>query len=185
MKWISALLASAALTACVTSPVENENNFAIGVVISGDFQFIPAGAKTYAWHPQSGVTYVDGSVDKKTLRHMFNDAIENTLAQKGYVRVTMEQSPNFVVGYGLAVESELSDEEIFTKTQLSTGIPTADFKEDEKGTLFIAMYNYPLLEPKWKALAQSGAKAEHDPEHSERRINSYVDTVLRDMPSAE
>lgn len=185
MKWISALLAGVALTACVTTTVENENNFAIGVVTSGDFQFIRANAHTYAWHPDSGKTFLEADMDKKTIRHMFNEAIQRNLAEKGYVRVNLNQSPDFVVGYGVAIESQLSDDELFNKVHMSTGIPADDFHNgEEKGSLLIAMFNYPLLETKWKALAQSGADAERDPEHSEKKIQDYVNTVLKDMPQA-
>ncbi|WP_261817708.1 DUF4136 domain-containing protein [Vibrio gallicus] len=183
MKWISTLIATLTLTACVTSTPEHENNFSIGVVISGDFQFIPTHAKTYAWHPDSGKTYINKDMNQDELRKVFNHAIEKTLADKGYIRVDIANTPQFIVGYGLAIESQLSDDELFAKTQLSTGIPAQDFKgSDEKGTLFIALFDYPMLTPKWKALAQSGAASGKSGQ--KQRIEDYVTTVLRDLPAA-
>lgn len=180
---LSILCLTLLLTACVTTK-QLTNNLAIGMVSSGDFQFIKPATRTYAWHPNSGQSYVDeNDINKKTLKHMFNDVIEQTLSQKGYIRVELEQLPDFIVGYGVAVESSLSDNEIFEKTQLATGIPAEDFHDkNEKGTIVIAMYNYPLMELQWKILAQSGASPEWDIEHRELQIKEYVDRMLQPMP---
>ncbi|GEA51909.1 hypothetical protein VIN01S_27130 [Vibrio inusitatus NBRC 102082] len=173
------------LSACVTSTPERENNFAVGVVSSGDFQFISKNMSTYAWHPNSGKAFIEEKDQEQSLRQVFDKAIENELAKKGYFRVELSQSPDFVVGYGLALESQLSDDMLFSKTQLSTGIPADDFhNSDEKGSLVIFMFNFPLLEPKWRALAQSGADLERDPEEHQQQISRYVDTILREMPTA-
>ncbi|PMG05587.1 hypothetical protein BCV00_02100 [Vibrio breoganii] len=185
MKWLFAVAFALVLSACTTT-TKPANNFAIGIVSSGDYQFIRPGAKTYAWHPKSGVAYVDSGVSKKTLKHVFNEAIGKSLAEKGYQRVSLQQQPNFIVGYGVAVESALNDDELFDKTQLATGIPASDFSDSEqKGTIFIAMYNYPLMELKWRALAQGASAPEMDPENSQDRIKSYVDTMLKEMPVAQ
>ncbi|GEM77948.1 DUF4136 domain-containing protein [Vibrio superstes] len=185
MKWLFAIAFALVLSACTTT-TKPANNFAIGIVSSGDFQLIQPGAKTYAWHPKSGVAYVESGVSKKTLKHVFNEAISKSLEEKGYQRVSLKQQPNFIVGYGVAVESELNDDDLFDKTQLATGIPASDFgNAEQKGTIFIAMYNYPLMELKWRALAQGAAAPELEPEKSEERIKSYVDTMLKEMPVAQ
>ncbi|GAD79908.1 DUF4136 domain-containing protein [Vibrio ezurae] len=168
------------LSACTTTTPQQSNNFAIGIVSSGDFQFIPSGAKTYAWHPQSGQAYIDENADKASVQSMFNQAIGQSLAEKGYIRVPMSHQPNFIVGYGVAIESELSDDELFNKTHLATGIPAQDFGDsDQKGTIVIAMYTYPLMELRWHSLAQAGAKPSREVEH----IKGYVDSILKEMPS--
>lgn len=182
MKWLFALAFALVLSACTTT-TKPTNNFSIGLVTSGDYQFIRSGAKTYAWHPDSGKTYVDKDVSKKTIRHVFNDAISQSLAEKGYMRVSLKQQPDFIVGYGVAVESALNDQDLYEKTQLSTGIPASDFNgSEEKGTIYIAMYNYPLMELKWKSLAQGASAPELDPEKNEDRIKTYVDRMLKEMP---
>ncbi|CAM4107332.1 DUF4136 domain-containing protein [Vibrio neonatus] len=181
MKWFFAIVFALFLSACTTTPQHN-NNFAIGIVSSGDFQFIQSGAKTYAWHPKSGQAYIDEDADKSSVQNMFNEAIGKSLAEKGYIRVPMSQQPHFIVGYGVAIESELSDDEIFNKTHLATGIPAEDFgNSEQKGTIVIAMYSYPLMELRWRSLAQAGAEQERDT----HQIKGYVDSMLKEMPQAQ
>ncbi|CAM3087342.1 DUF4136 domain-containing protein [Vibrio rarus] len=187
MKSLFSLALVLFLSACTTSP-QPSNNFAIGIVSSGDYQFISSNAKTYAWHPRSGQTFVDDQNDGVTIKHVFNDAISQSLAEKGYIRVPLQQQPDFLVGYGVALESALNDRELFDKIKLSTGIPAADFANSEqKGSIVIAMYSYPLMELKWHALAQGGANATPQPasEESKLKIKSYVDSMLRDLPKTQ
>ncbi|OBT15506.1 hypothetical protein A9264_13195 [Vibrio sp. UCD-FRSSP16_10] len=182
MKWLFAVAFAVVLSACTTTPPP-ANNFAIGIVTSGDYRFIGPGTKTYAWHPRSGKAYVAEEMNEGNIRHVFNDAISQSLAEKGYIRVPLQQQPDFVIGYGVALESALNDDQLFDKIQLSTGIPASDFNNsDEKGSIVIAMYTYPLLELKWHSLAQGGADPKHDPEKNKQKIKSYVDSMLKDMP---
>ncbi len=184
MKWIVSFVITILLSACTNSTQPN-NHLTFSIVSSGDFSFLPANSKTYAWHPASGKIYLHADDNSHGAKRIFDQTIETILQEKGYVPVSLNQQPDFLVGYGLAVESQINDEQIFEKTHMSTGVPAQDFDHsNEKGSLVITLYEPQRQQQRWQALGQTDAHFAEHTDGIELLIKSYVDTMLKTMPRA-
>lgn len=170
------------LSACVTVAEEEKTPFAIA--ISGEFNAIAQNATKYAWHPQSGNAHVTKDYDLSTILTEIQSSIESEMLLKGYHRVELYDSPDFLVGYAVATETAINDHEIFSKTLLSTGINSEAYSADfTKGSLFIGLYDGNATNLRWRALAQ-GVASHPDSSVEERRNSVYVSRMLQSIPNA-
>lgn len=177
-----AVALSTLIGACVTVPVEESTPFAIA--ISGDVNAIQHNATKYAWHPQSGNAYANQGYDLPSILSEIQSAIESEMEAKGYQRVGLYDSPDFLMGYAVATEAVINDQEIFSSTLLSTGINSESYSEDFiKGSIFIGIFDSNALNLRWRALAQ-GEASHPDSSVEERRNNVYVSRMLLSIPEA-
>lgn len=179
---VSAILA-VGLVGCTTEPVPLKHDY--GVVTSGDFTFMNQGVQTYSWHPSSEQAYLSKNYDKTEVTDIVRSAIENHLAKKGYQLASNGVHGDMVIGFGLAEESELSDQSILNKLNLSTGVPfyNEQGKKAEKGSLYVVFLlpNSAIIQ--WQALAQSGIQGGLTHSQLDQRISSFVDRLFRDIPN--
>jgi hypothetical protein len=189
LKLFSLSLAVVALIACVSTAVEPPS-LPVATITSGDMGFIPANATRYAWHPRSGNSYLDSSYDAQSIDDYISQAIRAKLVNKGYQEVSLVENPDFLIGYGIAVESQLSDNQLFAKTLLNTGI-VIDISnqpkgsEIEKGTVLLGLYSAgPEMQSHWVAMTQGAVSPQFiDNGIAQDRIESML-RYLDKLPAA-
>ena len=175
------------VSGCVTTTVEPEiPSLPIATITSGDLSFIPNSATRYAWHPQSGNNFLDDSYNEQSIDAHLLQSIRTKLAYKGYQEVLLSQNPDFLIGYGVAIESQLSDVALFAKTLLNTGI-NIDGSEEiegvqvEKGTVLLALFSAnPDMQSRWVAMSQGPVS----PEYEENGLmQDRIESMLRHLNS--
>jgi hypothetical protein len=155
------------LLGCTTTTVEPKS-LPVATITSGDMSFIPMTASRYAWHPKSGNSFLDNSYDAQSIDAHLLQAIRAKLADKGYQEVSVSENPDFLIGYGVAIESQLSDVELFAKTLLNTGIVINSSDQPngiklEKGTVLVALYSAgPEMQSQWVAMTQGAVSPEFE-----------------------
>ncbi len=176
------------LTGCTTT-VEPKA-YPVATITSGDIEFVPQGASTYAWHPITGSNYLSQEYDEQSIDAHMLMSIRGKLAERGYQEVSLDRQPDFLVGYGVAVESQLSDLELFAKTLMSTGLKidsddTVDGIQVEKGTVLIALYSASAdPQNRWLVMSQGAVAPEFEQQGiSLERIDS-VTRFLEQLPKA-
>ncbi len=179
---VGAILA-VGLAGCTTEPVPSRHDF--GVVTSGDFTFMENGVQTYSWHPSSEQVYLSKNYDKTEVTDIVRSAIADHLVQKGYRQANVGAQGDVVIGFGLAEESELSDQAILNRLNLSTGVPFYNDrgKKAEKGSLYIVFLLPNSTVIQWQTLAQSGIQSGLTHSELDQRISGIIDKLFRDIPN--
>lgn len=190
-KWSTVLLLVGSIVGCTTVEPMPPRPYSYGLVQSGSFEFITPTMKTFAWRPNTGKIFVNSEQSTASLSHLFSETIANVLVEKGYEFVEVDELGNsgreadFYIGFGLASDEGLTDEQIFQKTQLSTGV--ASFSVDgqlasHKGSVVIAMFAPNGTMPFWRGLSQRGTGLKIDEDQVEQRVNAMVNMMLNDVP---
>ncbi|MDN3683038.1 DUF4136 domain-containing protein [Vibrio tapetis subsp. quintayensis] len=184
MKFLALALASLFFSGCTqTTAVSPLPSF--GVIVVGQESFFD-GNQTYSWHTKSDRAYVgDDELGNKILTS-YKKAIESEMARKGY-RLVDGQSSGMKVAFGIARESELSDEALFSRTQLDTGINSYGVdnkKADEKGTIYIAFFQGQSNAAQWRVLAQGGYNPHINHDDLENHSAKLMAMLLSRVPQS-
>ncbi len=185
MKYLMSVLCSVLLVGCVSSThtVPPSNN--VSLLTTGDLSFLSHQSQRFAIHPSISQAYITDKLDSAQLTTQIESAIVTQMVKKGYIQVSYTQSPDLLVGFGLATETQLSDQEILSKIGLSAGLVTADVDSEkfEKGSVVVALFspNQPL--PKWKVLAQGMTEIERSDDSRQQRIDKLMQSMLRSIPA--
>ncbi|MGF1755284.1 DUF4136 domain-containing protein [Vibrio makurazakiensis] len=173
------------LTACTTQEARDKHDY--GMVTSGDFTFLEQGVKTYSWHPNSERAYLPSEFNSSEITEMVRNSIESEMNIRGYRLRNDSGEGDVIIGFGLAAESVLRDSTIFDHTKLSTGVPfyDKDGKLAEKGSLYIVMYRPNMAAPQWQTLTQSGIEPNLSLESTEKRLETYIEMILRGVPTVK
>ncbi|QDE31779.1 MULTISPECIES: DUF4136 domain-containing protein [Shewanella] len=170
------------LTACTTNTVSTTPNNRITIVASGDLSTL---SKTYAWHETMFVVHTANKMDEDVLRKQLISSVNKLMANKGYQLVSINDSPQMIVGFGMALESEMSDTEILAKVGLVPGLYTQDVNGNyEKGSVLIAFFNPRVNLPFWRVLAQGFTEPDRILEEREARFDALITMMLNDIPQA-
>ncbi|QIR16199.1 DUF4136 domain-containing protein [Shewanella aestuarii] len=168
------------LAGCAVSEVPSPAASRITMVTSGDPALV---AKTYAWHPTLFAVHTANKMDEDALRIHFRQAVDNVMTAKGYRLVNLEQMPQMTVGFGLALESAMSDVEILAKVGLVPGLSTQGVdKAFEKGSVLIALFPAKVERPFWQVLAQGFTEPSRDIEDREARFEHLAQIMLNGLP---
>ena len=145
------VLSLVVLTACTANNLDTTPTHRITMVATGDLSSI---SKTYAWHETMFVVHTANKMDEDVLRKQLVSSVNKLMAEKGYQLVSINDSPQMTIGFGMALESEMSDTEILAKVGLVPGLNTQDINGDyEKGSVLIAFFNPNVKLPFWRVLA--------------------------------
>ncbi|MCJ2376788.1 hypothetical protein LNL84_08060 [Vibrio sp. ZSDZ34] len=180
--WIFLLAILAGCTTQTTAP-----SYSYGVVTTGDFSFLARNHNyTYAWQPGEAVAKVPDTIDADVYRAAIRQAIDEVMRVKGYSLTHWETGPAMLIDFGIATESGMTDQEIFDKTQISTGIQVSaePGERGEKGTLYVAVFD-PIYElPRWRVLAQGPTESDNlsRPE-DKKELQQIISSMLRPIPT--
>jgi len=153
-------------------------------IVTGDLTNFPQ-QHTFAWYPSHSKTFLPDSANKALFTEYTKDAITQIMQDKGYTLVPEPQQADFLVGYGLAIESELSDEEIFDKVGNTVGLVLnhLDPTKFQKGSALIAFYQPLTLQPQWQVLAQGIAKNKASAQARKDNIFAVMHSMLNQVPA--
>jgi len=124
------------LTACV-SVNDDSQALRTTVVTSGDLSQLPPSAMTYSWHPTLQKIFVDRRLDQQQVLQHMQDTLKKVLLTKGYRWVEDPQLADFQVGFGIAMGTQMSDEQILAAAGLVPGLSNqgVDLKKYDKAFL--------------------------------------------------
>jgi len=172
-----ALLSSLFITACVTVPQEpqvNKNQLAISSVrdipisyFKGSlFSLAPKYVKETSLKPE-----VTQSIYK-----LYADAIIADLSEHDFVNTVDAKSAEFHVGFGIALESDLSDKTINEKFGITPGLPSNDTLK--KGSFLVYIADARTGKKVWRGAAQGFAHEGSSEEEQKQRAAGIVKRVM-------
>ncbi|MFT5704312.1 MAG: hypothetical protein ACI8SK_000258 [Shewanella sp.] len=185
MKKICALLLISTLSACTVTDVIEQNPQRTTVVATGDLSFLSVQTRDFTWHPTLAKVIANDRVDNDTVIQNMQLSLKKVLEAKGYRLVSNQDSPAFLVGFGLALGSDMSDSEILNKVGLVPGLSTlgVDMNKYEKGSVLVALFNPKFPEPIWRSLGQGFTDFEKDGAERQQGFDDFISTMLMVVPT--
>ncbi|WP_076539869.1 DUF4136 domain-containing protein [Shewanella sp. UCD-KL21] len=181
--WVSVL--AVLLAACTSKPAPDIHApTSITMVTTGDLTTITANAKTFAWHPTMFTVHTNNKLDDEELIRHMRQSITKIMDKKGYSLVDESQFPNIVVGFGMTLESEMSDQEILEKAGLVAGLSTEGVDDEfEKGSVLVAVFSPQSQQPIWRVLAQGFTDTDKPVKNREQRFDKLTTMMLSAIPA--
>ncbi len=155
------------------------------MVTTGDLSFITDNSTRFAWHPSLEKIIADERVDSNKVVRQMHASITLIMESKGYRLVSNDESPDLLIGFGLALESDMSDADILKKAGLVAGLSTAgiDSKQYEKGSVLVALFKPMQVQPVWRVLAQGFTDFKQSSEQRKQRFDELISLMLGHIPS--
>lgn len=176
------------LTGCVTVTDNAAQPLRTTIVMSGDLSELPSTAMTFTWHPKFQKIITDKRLDPQSVLQHMQAVLKQTLQSKGYRWIEDPLLADFQVGFGVAMGTEMSDEQILAVTGLVAGLSTdgVNTQKYDKGTVVIALFKPTKIqgvdEPIWRVLAQGFGNIKKMDELTEN-FDSLIASMLANMPS--
>ena len=176
------------LTGCVTVTDNAAQPLRTTIVMSGDLSELPSTAMTFTWHPKFQKIITDKRLDPQPVLQHMQAVLKQTLQSKGYRWVEDPLLADFQVGFGVAMGTEMSDEQILAVTGLVAGLSTdgVNTQKYDKGTVVIALFKPTKIqgvdEPIWRVLAQGFGNIKKMDELTEN-FDGLIASMLANMPS--
>jgi hypothetical protein len=183
------LLVAILLAGCTTSEYPQTNGYnkvnQLTKVETGDLTQFAQQKSTFAWYPGRGKTFLPETSNKALFARYTETSIIQIMQDKGYSFTSNVQQADFLIGYGLAVESELSDEQIFNKVGSNLGLSMSHLDPDkfQKGSALIAFYNQHTFQTEWQVLAQGIAKVGQSQQNRKEKIEAVMFSMLNHVPT--
>ncbi|NRD73384.1 DUF4136 domain-containing protein [Shewanella sp. VB17] len=179
------LLLVVTLSSCSTSKLIEHSQFRTAMVVTGELRFISADTATFAWHPTLAKVVVNDRIEHDKVIVNMQQSLKKAMELKGYQLVSYDDSPDFMLGFGLALSSEMSDDEILSKTGVVPGLSTVgiDMKQYEKGSVLVALFNPNDSKPIWRALAQGFTDFERDGAVRQQHFDEFISAMLTSVPA--
>ncbi|PKH07017.1 DUF4136 domain-containing protein [Moritella sp. Urea-trap-13] len=183
------LLVAILLVGCTTAeyPITSGYNKInqLTKVETGDLTQFGQQKLTFAWYPGRGKTFLPADSNSALLTDYTENAITKIMQDKGYIFTYNVQQADFLIGYGLAVESELSDDQIFNKVGSNLGLSMSHLDPDkfQKGSALIAFYNPQTFQTEWQVLAQGIAKVGLSQQARKDKIAAVMFSMLNHVPA--
>ena len=154
-------------------------------IVTGDLTNLPSQQKTFAWYPAQNKTFLPANENRDLVVNNTETSITKIMQKKGYNLVSIEHDPDFLIGYGLALESQLSDDEIFGKVGMVVGLSIEGVDKDrfQKGTALVAIYLPGDDMPKWRVLAQGFTDTNKSKQSRKDNIYAVMLSMLSPIPA--
>lgn len=158
----------------------------VSKLVIGDLGLVAPPARAFAIYPVGNAAYLGSGSGAEMLVGMTRDAIRRTMEGKGYVLVAVSAEPDFIMGFGLGMESKITDEDIFRKTGMVAGLSTEGINQSafQKGSILVAMFRPGDKEPAWRTLAQGMADMKKADAARKEAIDALVADMLSPVPPA-
>lgn len=171
------------IAGCATKHSDESMIDRLTMVMTGDVSLVK---KQYAWHPTIFAVHTQNKLDDEELKTQLRNAVDAELASKGYQRVEYGQQVHMTVGFGMALASEMSDEEILQKVGLVPGLTgEIESKDVEKGSVLIAFYHDNESPPFWRVMAQGFAHLNFTQAQRVESFNALAQKMLSSVPAME
>jgi hypothetical protein len=142
-------------------------------------------AATFTWARGMREIHSDPHQDKAPDKEALENAIINTLRQKGYEYTWRASLGDLHVGYTVVMNDALSDQEINDRygIQPSLSLPAPDAARYEKGTLVIDIIDAKTGRTAWRSALQGYADLKMSREERQDRLNDMVMFMLARFPA--
>ncbi len=142
--------------------------------------------KTWAWQSSTPALTGNPRLDDPLLHARIQAAIEKSLSEKGYRKVTSGK-PDFLVTYHVALQQKLDAHTIYTgygpyRGWAAVGGARTVVDTYDVGTLLIDFISLETNDVIWRGSAQSRIHELNTPEERQKRIQDVVDRVLNQFP---
>lgn len=150
-----------------------------------DTQFSFADLQTYGWIQESGMARDEQGVRYPLIEQRIHDAVDRTLASKGYRRVDANDA-DFVVAFHAGAEDKLDVYSTYDYYgygwRRGYAIETTNVREYTEGTLLIDVIATSTRELVWRGVGTKSLSSDRDPEKVTQRINEAVADILAEFP---
>ncbi len=172
------------LAGCVTTT--GHNHPTINKVITGDLAIFSSPNKRFAMYPSVNASYLGRGESSERAINNTKSSIVQIMAEKGYTPVSINDNPDFIIGFGLGVESKITDDEIFDKAGMVVGLSTEGInqKKFQKGTALVAVFSPGNKEPRWRVLAQGMSHMKKSDGARKENIHTLLTSMLSPIPQA-
>jgi hypothetical protein len=147
---------------------------------------IPAGA-TFAWLPDSTGFHTNQQPAGSTLQSTIEQAIKKNLQAMGFRFVDSASASDFSIGYAVAQQSPLNDDEIMRRFGLlpRSNRVTAGIDEYEKGSLIIYVVKTADRDVVWRSAVQAKVDVSTDDAGREHRLAGLLKDMFKTFPKAD
>jgi len=164
-----------------------------GIQVSQDYEVAAdfSNLKTFTWYLAKQKKTGDLRVDNPLLDSRIRKAVDRSLSQKGYKRIS-QGTPNFYVGYKYAILTRIRSERVSTGFGFgfggsgsfgSIGIGTgSDVREYDEGMLVIDITDAKNRKLLWRGTGTRRVSRHSDPERITKEVNENVDKILAQFP---
>jgi len=175
---IIALATSLLVSACVTVPQEpqqNKNQLAISSV--RDIPISYSKGSQFSLAPKYVKETSLKAEQTQTVYKLYADAIIADLISHGFKNTDDSANSAFHVGFGIALESDLSDKTINDKFGITPGLPSSD--DLKKGSFLIYIEDARTGKKVWRGAAQGFAHEDLDETQRVQRASTIVARVMK------
>jgi len=164
-----------------------------GIEVSQDYDMAAdfSNLKTFTWYLVKQKKTGDLRVDNPLLDSRIREAVDRSLSQKGYKRIS-QGTPNFYVGYKYAILTRIRSERVSTGFGFGfggsgsfggIGIGTgSDVREYDEGMLVIDITDAKNRKLLWRGTGTRRVSRHSDPERITKEVNENVDKILAQFP---
>ena len=139
-------------------------------------------SKDFAWSKKSRYVYDDERLKGFPLKKNFEEDIKSKLISNGFIFENNPQAASILVGYVIALESSLSDQDINNLYGLNPGFVNKEKEKNnykyEKGTIVIDIIEARTNRMVWRGAMQGMAEFGITDEERKTRLKNAVDKLL-------
>jgi hypothetical protein len=153
-------------------------------VVTGDVEYLNSSNGRYAWHPSLGKAHLEKAENEELLLSELRKSIAKTMVEKGYQQVSLQQQPDFLIGVGAALESQMSDQQILERAGMMAGMSSDSLDPElyQKGSIMVALFQAEEGGPFWRVLGQGMAPTELALSERKQRIEQAIARLLQYIP---
>lgn len=165
------------LSGCVqVNSVPDHRGSQLAVSSVRDFPVSYKAGATFSLLPKYGERQASHKANMEHVYNMYGDQIIKLLETKGYQHKP-NATPDFYVGYGIALKKDFSDQELNEKFGVLPGLQ--DIDDMERGSFLIYIEDVVMAKPVWRGAVQGFVQDEFSAQEREQRVANVVEIVFR------
>lgn len=174
MKYLLSFVLFIFISGCVSETTEEKST--INLVTIGNINDVIAGKHSFSWHPTISANYLNTELNDNNTEQKFITSLKNELIQKGFIYTDNPTQADFYIGYGLGIDSAISDQQILNKTGLLTGLQPLNITDEEKNkaSVFIALFLPNQVNASWTILAQGYTNTDNNRKNAMNELLQFM-----------
>ncbi|WP_394133011.1 DUF4136 domain-containing protein [Shewanella maritima] len=178
-----AVLVTVLTMGCAQTTETDTAQSRLTMVISGDAAILSNDNALLGWHPTMFTIHTDSEQEEAEIQRHMRASLTKIMQQKGYRFANSNESANVLIGFGLALESQMSDAEILERAGLVAGLSTHGVDDKfEKGSVMVALFSPMQQQPVWRVLAQGFTNPNAKLTDREQRFDELALKMLHNIP---
>ena len=174
MKYLLSFVLFIFISGCVSETTEEKST--INLVTIGNINDVIVGKHSFSWHPTISANYLNTELNDNNTEQKFITSLKNELIQKGFIYTDNPTQADFYIGYGLGIDSAISDQQILNKTGLLTGLQPLNITDEEKNkaSVFIAIFLPNQVNASWTILAQGYTNTDNNRKNAMNELLQFM-----------